>query len=191
MIIQRAGASFAAGGLPSYYGTKAATDEVIGVGQDGIFVVGDSLQILTYDAALQSGSLAELRSSSRPSSFGYSETLRQIEVLAGDQERDSLGQIRPSETGVAAARETLFRMLKSAVEIPVPVDVGTDRDGDIRVLWEDGSRALELVCPYEPDQRSYIYYSEGTEYAIAFDLSVYRLGRLLAWLAGSSQNFPR
>jgi len=176
--------------LPSYYGTRASSDEVIGVGQDGIIVVGDSLQILTYGAALQAGTLATLPISAR-SSFGYSETLRQIAALAKGVERDAFGRVRPSDTGLATAREVVFRMLRSALNVPVPSDVATDRDGDIRVLWESDNRTLELVCPYEAGQRPYTYYSEGTEFAIAYDLSVSRLGGLLVWLAGSMPIFPR
>ncbi len=191
ILSQNVDAPRSALGLPSYYGTRASSDEVIGVGQDGIFVVDDSLQILTYGAALQAGTLASLPISARSRLFGYSETLRQIASLAKGVERDTFGRVRPSDTGLAAACGVVFHMLRSTVDVPIPSDVATDRDGDIRVLWESDNRTLELVCPYEAAQRPYIYYSQGTEFAVAYDLSVYRLGQLLVWLVGSTPIFPR
>jgi hypothetical protein len=151
----------------------------------------DSLMIITYQEALQTGRIADVSVSSRFASFGYSETLRQISRLGKTREADEFGRVRPSERAIVVASEVAFRMLRSAAGMQPPSDVSTDRDGDIRVVWESGDRTLELVCPYEPSQRPYIFYSDSNEYAIAYDLSVYRLGRLLAWLNGAIHAFPR
>src|SRR5208283_4729737 len=144
----------------------------------------------TYYEAMQTGLIADVSTISHPSSFGYSETLRQLHSLASTPEQDDLGRIRPSETAIAFASSVAFKMLASSTGLEPPADVSTDRDGDVRVVWETGGRTLELVCPYEPSHRAYIYYSDGTQYAVAYDLSVDRIGRLLRWLAGAAFRFP-
>jgi len=192
MIIRAVHGPILATDLPRYFGTLAATDEIVGVGRDSIFVIDDSLKIITYREALQTGRVADVSVRMGSASFGYSETLRELAALAkAAPESDELGRARPSERAIQVASELAFRMLRSAAGMQPPSDVSIDRDGDIRIVWENGDRTLELVCPYEPSQRAYIFYSDDNEYTIAYDLSVYRLGRLLAWLGDAIPVFPR
>lgn len=192
MIIRAVHEPLLATDLQRYFGTLAATDEIVGVGHDSIFVIDDSLKIITYREALQTGRVADVSVRMRSASFGYSATLRQLGTLAkAVPETDELGRARPSERAIHVASDVAFRMLRSAAGMQPPSDVSIDRDGDIRIVWENGDRTLELVCPYEPSQRPYIFYSDDNEYAIAYDLSVYRLGRLLAWLGDAIPVFPR
>jgi len=180
--------------LPRYLGATRYDDEIIGVGADSILIIDDSLQMITYCQALRSGSIAAIGIAAHPrraNSLHYSELLRQFATLTRTPEHDDLGRIRPSIAAIEMASEVAFRILRTGSGVSMPADVSVDRDGDLRILWEDGDRTLELVCPFEPARRSYIYYSEGDQYYVAYDLSVYRLGRLFGWLAGRSSRFPR
>ena len=177
--------------LPSYLGIRATTDEVIGVGGDSLGVIDALLQIIGYDRALSSGILSTADPQKGWPSLSYSRVLQQVKALCAAPEEDELGRIRPSDTAVQAARDVAFRMLRLPSGLPEPIDVSTDRDGAIRILWENGTRSLELICPFEPGQKPYLYYSENGQYSIEYDLSDYRLVRLLAWLAGSIDCFPR
>ena len=124
-------------------------------------------------------------------SLAAMQILWELELLRKAPEEDDFGRIRPSEAAIEAASEAVRKMSKTPGGLPSPADVSTDRDGAIRILWENEDRALELVCPFDSSQRPYFYYAEGREYTLAHDLSVYRLGRLLAWLAGALGEFPR
>jgi hypothetical protein len=90
-----------------------------------------------------------------------------------------------------SAIDVSFRMVLSGARLPTPADVSIDRDGAIRILWEVDDRTLELVCPYAPGQGPYIFYAEGEQHRIAYDLSVGQLNRLLSWLNGASNYLPK
>jgi len=177
--------------IPPYFGMKPADNEIIGAGHESSLVIDSSLQIITYGRALDSGFLSITGAPACRSSIPYSDLKWQLAALRNAPEDDDLGRIRPSDAAIEAASDVAFRMMKSAAGMPSPVEVSTDRDGAVRVLWENDNRALELVCPFEPGQRPYLYYSEGDRYSIAYDLSADRLGYLVAWMAGSIDAFPQ
>lgn len=56
--------------------------------------------------------------------------------------------------------------MEGGVGFPEALDVGTDHDGAIRVVWENGPRFLELVAPCEDDAAAYFYYSEGDQFGL-------------------------
>jgi hypothetical protein len=182
--------------LPAYIGTAASDAEVVGMANDNNSIIVDQLGMIAYCHALGGGvvSVGSSPDSSpipRVNSLSYSGILRRLTEMSRWIEADDLGRVRPSEMAAQTAAEVAFRILQTGVggaELP---DISTDRDGDIRFLWETGERSLELVCPFNQAQRPYIYFSGPDEFAIAYDLSVYRLGQLFAWLHGHSDRFPR
>ena len=179
--------------LPVYLGATRVDDKLMS-GSDSIFIMDASLQMILYCQALNSESLSLVPMSAqigRGKSLHYSELLRRLAGFAEAPESDDLGRVRPSGAAIDTASRIAFRIFKAGIEVTVLADVSVDRDGDIRILWERGDRSLELVCPFELSRRPYIYYSEGCQYSLAYDLSAYRLGRLFAWLAGRTDQFPR
>ncbi len=121
----------------------------------------------------------------------YADILRQVEVWPPSPDSDELGRLGPSDYGTAAAGEIAFRMLESGARLLLPSDISFDRDGAVRIVWEQGDKTLELVCPYEQSQRPYLFYSNDDQHGIAHDLSKTRLNRLLSWLNGKLTEFPR
>jgi hypothetical protein len=97
-------------------------------------------------------------------------------------EADEFGPVRPTTRSVEVARQTLFPLVQRRFRLPEPVNIGTDHDGDLRIVWENGPRALELVVPYEPDAAPYFYYSHGDQYNLQRDLSFEAVGGHFNWL---------
>jgi hypothetical protein len=179
--------------LPPYLGTKTETNEIVGGGPENVFVYDNALWIAEYVALTAGCRMAELFSQprDRARTVAFSQIQRELDSLRKTPKEDELGKIRPSESALTGAAGVTLRMLQTASAVPMPTDISTDLDGDIRILWSKDGRSLELVCPFEPDRRPYIYYSTAHEYAIAHDLKPYRLSRLLGWLDGAIQAFPR
>jgi len=99
-------------------------------------------------------------------------------------ETDELGLVRPARTSIESAQLTLFPLVQAGFVIPTPLDIGTDHDGAIRIVWENGPRSLELVVPYESDASAYFYHSEGDRYDLQRDLSMDATRKLLNWVRG-------
>jgi hypothetical protein len=191
MIINVAPVSARAMDLPLYVGASAGGD-LVGTGPESIQVFQIYLPIADYVASLVVGSVTNTPGIIlRRESFGFSETLRRVLELVSLPEADDFGRLRPSVQATQTARKILVRMLQSGTTVPMPEEVATDRDGDLRITWENGGRSLELVCPYEGDRRPYIYYSDDRDHEIAYDMAAYRVGRLLSWLLGLIDTFPR
>src|SRR5579864_6589546 len=169
IVVEDAGSQKVLTSLPAYFGTKAAGDEIVGAGQDSLFIIDQSVELFPYEQAVNSESVSTTEPLRRQEWLAYGEIQRQLDPLRNMPEEDELGRIRPSDAAVSTAREITLRMLKSAVALPVPGDVSTDRDGGVRILWENVDRVLELICPFEQSQRPYMYYSDGHDYAIAYD----------------------
>jgi len=111
---------------------------------------------------------------------------RQLEQLLTEPEEDEFGMIRPTGSAVTQAKDRIFRIAEGRL-LPVPEDVGTDREGAIRISWRNRGRFLELVFPYETDLRPYIYYSEGPLFDISEDLAVHQLCGWMRWIEGAAR----
>lgn len=182
--------------LPAYLGTDLAGVHIIGIGRENAFVVKEAIEIVgLYHRALlaESVSIVEERAQlpRTVQSHVHTSIQRQLDALKAMPEADDLGRIRPSPHGIRTSNELLFRMAQLETRIEAPADVCTDHDGAIRIVWEKDERTVELVVPFEATGRPYIYFAEGPQYRIAHDLSIYRLGRLHAWLNGRERVFPR
>ncbi len=169
-------------------------DEIVGVGSDSAAILNASIYMIRYVRALETGTVSAVEgdaSDRRQPSIYYSELRRQLDALMTAPEFDEFGVLRPYRAAIDTASEVAFRIVRAGIEPPAPADVSVDRDGDVRILWEYRDRTLELVCPSEPGRRAYIYYSDAEQYYVAYDLSIYRIGRLFGWLSGRSRDFPR
>jgi hypothetical protein len=116
----------------------------------------------------------------------FSRLTSALNSLLATPEEDEFGRVRPSAAAVARARSVIYPLAKGGLDFPDPVDVGTDHDGDIRIVWENGPRFLELVVPYEDASAGYFYYSEGEHYDLQRDFGLRALRNRFAWLRGKS-----
>lgn len=173
--------------LPSYAAVDADGSKVLGLGRESLYVVVDALDVVRYEA----GVTLTLFSKERSRMTGYGELLREIERMVPSDVTDDVGRIGSSDSAKRSAVDIAYRMLRSGADLTTPDDVSVDRDGAIRILWEKENRALELVCPYEPSRRPYIFYSDDVDRRIAYDLSISRLNRLLSWLNQTIAPFPK
>lgn len=108
-----------------------------------------------------------------------------LRSLLYQPEADEFGLVRPSSSSVALVKGVLFPLIQRGVSFPETLDVGTDHDGAIRVVWENGPRFLELVAPYEDDAAAYFYYSDGDQFGLQRDLTVDSVRRQFTWLSGA------
>jgi hypothetical protein len=108
-----------------------------------------------------------------------------LRSLRYEPEADEFGLVRPSSSSVARVKEVLFPLVQRGISFPEALDVGTDHDGAIRVVWEDGPRFLELVAPYEDHAEAYFYYSEGAQFGLQRDLKTDTVRRIFDWLRGA------
>jgi hypothetical protein len=168
----------------------------LGLGPESGYTIADAMDLIYYKAGLgaQVISLATAADLPEPTRTrtrmaGYAELRSELEQMTPSTEVDELGRIGPSDYGIKSAIDVSFRMVLSGARLPTPADVSIDRDGAIRILWEVDDRTLELVCPYAPGQGPYIFYAEGEQHRIAYDLSVGQLNRLLSWLNGAQITF--
>ena len=115
----------------------------------------------------------------------FSKLVDDLKHLLKAPENDEFGPLRPSRSSFSTAISILFPFVQRGFEIPEALDVGTDHDGAIRLLWENGPRTLELVIPYERDAAAYFYHSDGDHYNLQQDLTVTALRRRFNWLQGA------
>ena len=115
----------------------------------------------------------------------FSKLDNELRSLQREPESDEFGLVRPSSASVARVKEALFPLVQRGVEFPETRDVGTDHDGAIRVVWENGPRFLELVAPCEDDAAAYFYYSEGDQFGLQKDLTADMVRRRFNWLYGA------
>jgi len=115
-----------------------------------------------------------------------SDVIRSFEDLLAEPEEDEFGKVRPAGSAVVDAKGRLTQIAQGGV-LPKPEDVGTDRDGGLRISWRNRNRFLELVFPYETDVRPYLYYSEGPVFDVSEDLADSRLRGWMRWVEGGTR----
>ncbi len=190
MILQQSsGAERLVRDLPPYAAVDAAGSRILGLGMESLYIIGDAVKVIFYHPGISSPRSS--KPNERDRMAGYGELLREIERMVPSAATDELGRTGPSDSAKQSTVEIAYRMLRSGADLPIPQDVSFDRDGAIRVLWERENRTLELVGPYEPSQRPYIFYSDDVDHRIAYDLSISRLNRLLSWLNQAIPSFPK
>jgi hypothetical protein len=182
-------------GVPNYIATRAYTDELIGIGPDSALVVGNWLWLSSYVQHLAEPRLifgtATVNAPSALALASYSEVCRHLEAFRTAPETDEFGRVRPSNSAIAAATRVTFSVVQAGLDMPMVEDVSTDSDGAIRILWAMGGRKLELICPFQPSQRHYWYYSDPENYRIEYEQSPELLRRLVSWLNGLTLQFPK
>jgi hypothetical protein len=160
--------------LPSYLGTSAGRDTNS---------IKDKIIRFQIKGPLPKPSISPESSEALAQFSRIAAALRDLLNLP---EADELGFVRPSRTSIDSAISTLFPLVQAGFLIPTALDIGTDHDGAIRIVWENGPRSLELVVPYESDESAYFYYSEGDRYGLQPDLSMDATRRQLKWVRGSA-----
>ena len=91
------------------------------------------------------------------------EVLSAVNDLAFQIEEDEYGLVRPSYHAHRHCMRILLAMAQSS-EFIKPSDIGTDRNGAIRIAWTHEGREAELVCPSEEAELPYVYYSSEDSY---------------------------
>lgn len=112
-----------------------------------------------------------------------------LSTLLDYPESDEFGPVRPSSASLSRVTAVLLSLVERGLSLPDALDVGTDHDGAIRIVWENGPRFLELVAD---DAVAYLYYSHGAQYGIQRDLTFSALRQLFNWLdnAECKNHFP-
>jgi hypothetical protein len=105
-----------------------------------------------------------------------------LEQLLDLPESDEFGPSRPTLPSTEVAERTLFQLVQGGFSFPEAVDVGTDHDGGLRIVWENGPRFLELVVPHERDAAAYFYYSSGDQYNLQRNLGLDAVRHRFNWL---------
>jgi hypothetical protein len=141
--------------------------------------IGSQIAFLTKKAFCERSGLAGESSAS-----WFSRLRSDIDQLLRAPQEDEFGLVRPSQSAVSEVTKILFPLAQGGVEIPAAADVGTDHDGDIRIVWENGPRFLELVVPYDNAAAGYFYHSEGDHYDLQRDFSLRAVRSRFAWLEG-------
>jgi|SRR5665213_995175 len=180
--------------VPSYVAVRPPTEELIGVGPDSALIINNWLWLSGYVHHLTNPLFALVTARNAGSVLAltsYSEVQRQLAALSIAPEADEFGRVRPSDSAIAAARRVTFSIVQAGLEMPMVDDVSTDSDGAIRILWAIGGRKLELVCPFQPSQRPYWYYSDAQDFRIEYEQSRDVVRRLVIWLNGKTTAFPR
>jgi len=115
--------------------------------------------------------LADLMSS--VDRLGFMDILCQIADLAGGDETDEYGILRPSGYALRTTFDLFLGTLMASLEQAVRHDkkrrfprgcVTTDEQGGLRIEWADEDRAVHLVVPAAQGGRSYIYHELGEAY---------------------------
>jgi hypothetical protein len=196
VILEREDSQRGAVILAPYFGTDAFGTIVGTSSEPGVEILRYMLEGFHYQRALLSGSVALLDPA--PVRYNRKESWAAFEALGGRTEdllrlpeSDELGRVRPSLNAVSRAKAALFAAFDSGGPLSSQADVCTDADGAIHILWEDGSRSLELVCPFDETDRAYVYFADERDHRLAFDLGKTRLRRLFSWLRGWKDGFPK
>lgn len=116
----------------------------------------------------------------------FSTLEHQLRLLMNSVESDEFGPVRPTPESVGVARKALFQLVQAGFGLPPAVETGTDHDGALRLVWENGPRFLELVVPREDHAAAYFYYSQGDEYNLQRDLSLDGLRQRFNWLTANA-----
>lgn len=166
-------------------------------GEDLVQLIKNNFDIDEYRAGL-SGGVVSLRSihqiplvsvASDPMA-GYDLVLHYLAEMTRSDESDEIGRLGTSEAAIESAQKVAFQMLCTG-ELTIPEDISTDRDGAVRILWGRDNKIIELISPFELNQRPYVYFSDDKQHRVALELSRGRLARLLSWLNGPNTDFPK
>lgn len=114
----------------------------------------------------------------------FSRLAATLTSMAQGPPEDVFGRVAPSRKSVDSAIGMMFPLVQYGYQIPEPIDVDTDHDGGIRIVWENNTRFLELVVPYESNAAAYLYHSEGDNFSLDRDLKPQTLRKRFDWLRG-------
>ncbi len=114
----------------------------------------------------------------------YSGLASRFKELSKLAEADEFGPMRPSNSNIARSLALFFPFAQRGSEFPEPLDLGVDHDGAIRLVWENGTRFLELIVPRENHEAPYLYHSDADRYGLERNLSNKTLRDRFAWLSG-------
>jgi hypothetical protein len=106
--------------------------------------------------------------------------LKEINDLAFQAEGDDFGLLRPSFHALTRCMKTVLDMARDG-EMLSPSDIGTDRNGDIRISWGVEDRETELVFPSDERHEPYIYYSSPTSYGTETEISPSSISKRVYW----------
>ena len=108
------------------------------------------------------------------------EVLSTVNDLAFQMEEDEYGLVRPSYHAHRHCMRILLAMAQSG-EFIKPSDIGTDRNGAIRIAWTHEGREAELVCPSEEAELPYVYYSSEDSYGTDTEITPVGLISRIRW----------
>ncbi len=128
------------------------------------------------------GRVRSLTPETRETLAKFSKITDALRHLLEAPESDEFGPVRPTSQSIEITKQTLFPLVQQGFRLPEAIDIGTDHDGDLRIVWENGPRFLELVVPYEHDAAPYFYYSYGDQYNLQRDLTLPALRERFNWL---------
>lgn len=101
------------------------------------------------------------------------EVLNKIFALAYLEIEDDLGLIRPTFYAYNLCLNTLLPLFfKFGNIIPEPNSIDTDRNADIRIVWDNiNAYGIELVFPSDKEQIPFLYVSSKSGFEISHDIS--------------------
>ena len=111
------------------------------------------------------------------------DVLSTVNDLAFQVEEDEFGLVRPSYHAHRQCLRVLLALAQKS-EFIKPSEIGTDRNGDIRISWAGEGREIELVCPSEEAESPYIYFSSAETYGTETDISADGLLSKIRWARG-------
>jgi hypothetical protein len=168
--------------VPTYVG-KTTKGQIL-PGSDVDFLAE---RLIRYKPATGAGETAVATSPLEAEALAsFSRLTSVLRQLLSCPEFDEFGPVRPARGSVDRASHTLFSLVQRGFSLPDAVDIGTDHDGAIRIVWENGPRFLELIVPYELDAAAYFYYSQGDEYNLERGLTPEALRQRFSWLSTGS-----
>ena len=197
MILERELSQRGAVILPSYFGTDAY-GMIVGTGSEpGVEILKNMIEGLRYQGAFDlvaSHCLNAVRPNTVAKKVGlpsrrYLDGLRNCfcclkRTIPAESALDQRG-------GYAGEGRSLCSLLIRGATLPSQAEVCTDADGAIHITWEIAARSLELVCPFDETDRTYIYFSDEANDRLAFDFSKSRLRALFSWLNGWTSDYPK
>jgi hypothetical protein len=171
--------------LPAYLGETPHGERVLGGDTD--FLADMLIRHLIVEAVKPAQAPSETVSRETSKALAsFSKLDNALRQLLDAPESDEFGLKRPTRASIKLAKKTLFPLVQRGFGFPEAVDVGTDHDGAIRIVWENGPRFLELIVPREGDADAYFYYSDEDHYAFERDLKLAALRERFKWLCAST-----
>ncbi len=174
--------------LPSYLGENMHGQRVLSGNTN--FLADEMMQYIIRPAEARKRAnfaweVALLKPQTSEAVSSFSKLDAALRQLLDSPVADEFGPVRPAAASIERATKTLFPFVQRGFSFPEPVDVGTDHDGAVRIVWENGPRFLELVVPYEHNAAAYFYYSSGDQYNLQRDLTVDAVRERFTWLTAT------